>query len=87
MKTAYERALERSGGALQEVSAEKKEEISRLEQICLSKIAEAEITAENKLKKMDDPEKIQEMKDALAVEIRSIRDKYDRKKKAVRDGE
>ena len=69
MKSAYELALERSGGALRELPEEKK----------------AEITAENKLKTMSDPEQIREFKDALANEIRSIRDRYERKKEAVRN--
>ena len=69
MKSAYELALERSGGALRELPEDKK----------------AEITAENKLKTMSDPEQIREFKDALANEIRSIRDRYERKKEAVRN--
>ena len=69
MKSAYELALERSGGALRELPEEKK----------------AEITAENKLKTISDPEQIREFKDALANEIRSIRDRYERKKDAVRN--
>ena len=52
--------------------------------ICRSKIAEAEITAENKMKTMD-PEKIDEFRESLANEIRSIRDRYEAKKQAVRD--
>ena len=54
MKSAYERALERSGGALNELSPEKKKEIA-------------------------------EFREALANEIRSIRDRYEAKKQAVRD--
>jgi hypothetical protein len=85
MKSAYELALERSGGALRELPEEKKAEINELDMICKSKVAEAEITAENKLKTMSDPEQIREFKDALANEIRSIRDRYERKKEAVRN--
>ena len=84
MKSAYERALERSGGALNELSPEKKKEIAELDMICRSKIAEAEITADNRMKNMD-PEKLDEFREALANEIRSIRDRYEAKKQAVRD--
>lgn len=84
MKSAYERALERTGGALNELPADKKAEISELDMICRSKIAEAEISAENKLKTMTDPEKIEEFREALANEIRSIRERYEEKKNAVR---
>ena len=69
MKSAYELALERSGGALRELPEDKK----------------AEITAENKLKTMSDPEQIREFKESLANEICSIRDRYERKKEAVRN--
>ena len=84
MKTAYERALERSGGALNELSEEKKKEISELDVICRSKIAEAEITAENKMKTMD-PAELDAFRESLANEIRSIRARYEAKKQAVRD--
>ena len=84
MKTAYERALERSGGALNELSDEKKKEIAELDVICRSKIAEAEITAENKIKSMD-PAQVEAFRESVANEIRSIRAKYDAKKQAVRD--
>ncbi len=84
MKSAYELALERSGGALQQISEAKKAELEELDILCRSKVAEAEITAENKLKNLTDPVQILEMKEALANEIRSIRDRYESKKEAVR---
>ena len=71
MKSAWELALERSGGALQELSPEKKEKIAELERAAQAKIAAAKITAEHKLASMTDPDEIEQLKDGLVNEIRS----------------
>ena len=64
MKSAWELALERSGGALQELSPEKKEKIAELERAAQAKIAAAKITAEHKLATMTDPDEIDRLKDS-----------------------
>jgi len=79
MKSAWELALERSGGALQELSPEKKEKIAELE-----RAAQAKITAEHKLAAMTDPDEIDQLKEGLVNEIRSIEESLARKKEAVR---
>jgi len=84
MKSAWELALERSGGALRELSPEKKEKIAELERAAQAKIAAAKITAEHKLAKMTDPDEIDRLKEGLVNEIRSIEESLARKKEAVR---
>ena len=84
MKSAWELALVRSGGALQELSPEKKEKIAELERAAQAKIAAAKITAEHKLATMTDPDEIDQLKEGLVNEIRSIEESLARKKEAVR---
>ena len=84
MKSAWELALERSGGALRELSPEKKEKIAELERAAQAKIAAAKITAEQKLATMTDPDEIEQLKEGLVNEIRSIEESLARKKEAVR---
>lgn len=85
MKSAYELALERTGGKLKELSAEKKEKIAEIDRICKSRIAAAELSAQQKLAKGLDEEKAEELRQGLAAEIASLRDQCDREKAAVRN--
>jgi len=87
MKSAFELALERSGGVLNELSAEKKMKIAQIDSICKAKIAEAEISAEQKIKKTDDSDRIQEIKEGLRNEIASLLDRAEYDKKKIRDAE
>ncbi len=84
MKSACELALERSGGALRELTPDQKERIAELERAAQAKIAAAKITAEHKLASMTDPDEIEQLKDGLVNEIRSIEESLARKKEAVR---
>lgn len=85
MKSAFELALERSGGRLAQVSDEKKEAINQIDLKCKAKLAEVELSAEKRLEKYrDDPEKLQELKEGLLNELASIRERAERDKEAVR---
>lgn len=84
MKSAYELALERTGGKLNELPAEKKEKIAEIDRIYKSKIAAAELSAQQKLAKEQDPEKAEEIRQGLVTEIASLRDQSEREKNAVR---
>ena len=84
MKSAYELALERTGGKLKELPAEKKEKIAEIDRVYKSKIAAAELSARQKLAKESDPEKIEELREGLATEIASLQDRCEREKTAVR---
>ena len=86
MKSAYELALERSGGILNAVPEEIKEKLAEIEQIRKAKVAEAELSAQQRIARESDPEKATEVKEALVTEIAAINDKYEREKDKVRNG-
>ena len=65
MKSAYELALERSGGILNRVSDEVKQKLAEIEQIRKAKVAEAELSAQQRLAREEDPAKIEEIKSGL----------------------
>ena len=85
MKSAYELALERTGGKLNELSPEKKEKIAEIDRIYKSRIAAAELSAQEKLAKETDPVKAEEIREGLITEIASLRDQCGREKAAVRN--
>ena len=85
MKSAYELALERTGGKLNELPPEKKEKIAEIDRVYKSRIAAAELSAQQKLAKETDSEKAEELRQGLITEIASLRDRCDREKTAVRN--
>ena len=85
MKSAYELALERTGGKLNELPPEKKEKIAEIDRIYKSRIAAAELSAQEKLAKETDPVKAEEIREGLVTEIASLRDQCGREKAAVRN--
>ena len=85
MKSAYELALERTGGKLNVLSQEKKEKIAEIDRICKSRIAAAEVTAQQKMAKEADPEKAEEIRQGLITEIASLRDRCEREKTQIRN--
>ncbi len=84
MKSAYERALERSGGTLNRIPEHIKEKLAEIDIVCKAKIAEAELSVQNRLAKESDPVKALEIKEALVTEIASIRDRYENQKNKIR---
>ena len=84
MKSAYELALERSGGVLNSVPAEVKQKIAEIEQLRKAKIAEAELSARQRMERESEPEKIEEIQNALVTEIASSNDRYELEKEAAR---
>ena len=85
MKSAYELALERTGGKLNELPQEKKEKIAEIDRIYQSRIAAAELSAQQKLAKETDPEKAEEIRQGLIAEIASLRARCKREKTEVRN--
>lgn len=85
MKSAYELALERTGGKLNELPQEKKEKIAEIDRVCKSRIAAAELSAQQKLAKESDPDKAEEIRQGLITEIASLRDRCEREKTEVRN--
>ena len=84
MKSAFELALERSGGLLNSIPPEIKQKLSEIDTICKAKIAEAEISAQQRIDRESDPEKADEVRQALVTEIASIKNRYEREKEKVR---
>ena len=86
MKSAYELALERNGvKEVKKLTPEQKEKISEIDKIYKARIAEANIAAENKLKKsLNDLEKINQIKEDLSVELASLISKMENEKEKVR---
>lgn len=81
MKSAFELALERTGGKLKEISEEKKQKLAEIDKIYQSKIAEAQLSTDQRLAKETDPVKAEEIRNALVTEFASIRDRWERRKK------
>ncbi len=85
MKSSFELALERSGGALKEVSEDRKKQIAEIENLCKSKLAGLEITYQNKFAKArHNPEEFSQLENDMAVERASIISKAENDKNAIR---
>lgn len=84
MKSAFELALERSGGSLNQVPDAVKKELAELDTLYASRIAAAELAAEHKRAQSDDPDAIRELQEGLALELASLREACENKKNAVR---
>jgi len=85
VKSAFELAMERFGGAVQQFTTEQKEQLAEVERLYESKIAQARFDAQVRLEgSQNDPEKINQVQADLAVEIRSLETRRDRKKEELR---
>jgi hypothetical protein len=88
MKSSWELALERSGGALNHVSDAKKQKLAEVDSICKAKLAGLTITYSKDFRNVaGNPEKIQELEDCLATERASIISKADKDKEKIRKSE
>lgn len=86
MKSALELALERSGGALNELSNAQKEQIAGIDNIQKAKLAEIELTYERKFKEAKgDPEAIKQLNEDQVTEVAAAKSKAERDKNAVRN--
>jgi hypothetical protein len=86
MKTAWELALERSGGALDELSDKQKDAIAEIDKICKAKLAEMDLAYSDKLKNANSREELEQIKEDMAVERASITSKAERDKEKIRNG-
>ncbi len=86
MKSAFELALERSGGQLSEIPEEMKSRLNDIDLKYKAKQAEAHLSADRRLAEEQDPEKIREIRESLAAELASLRERAEREKEAVRKG-
>lgn len=86
MKSAFELALERTGGKLQELSPEKKEKIAEIDRKYQAKIAETRLGVQERLAKESDPAKIKLLEESLVTDLASLQDKCEREKEKIRNG-
>jgi hypothetical protein len=86
MKSALELALERSGGALNELDQAKKDKIGEIDNIYKAKLAEIELTYQRKFAEAaGNIEQITQLKEDQTTELASARSKAERDKKAIRN--
>ena len=85
MKSAFELALERTGGALNSVNDEKKEKITEIDTLYKSKFAEAKLAATERRKKATSYEETKQIEKDFAVEVASLHSKMEQEKEAIRN--
>ncbi|MCF7791553.1 MAG: hypothetical protein K9L78_02440 [Victivallales bacterium] len=88
MKSAYERALERSGvKEVTKLTEEQKKQISEIEKKYKAKKIEANIAAQNKIQKNSgDISEVEQIKSDLTVELASLDSKMEQEKEKIRKG-
>jgi hypothetical protein len=85
MKSAYELAMERLGGKMRIYSAEQKEQLADVDRLYASKIVQAKFDAEARTRDAGtDAEKLKQIAEDLAAEVRSLEGKRERKKEELR---
>ena len=89
MKSAYELAMQKFGGdATPKLTDQQKAEIAEIDNRFKAKIAEAEVMSQQQIDQAaDDPAKVDQMREALATEIRRMREKAERQKNKIRERE
>lgn len=85
MKSAWELALERTGGALKELPADQKDKIGEIDKRYKAKVAEAELANRQRLSKAANVEEINQIKEDLVTELASLRSKMERDKDQIRN--
>jgi hypothetical protein len=85
MKSAYELAMQRLGGAARQYTAAQKEQLADLDRLYESKIVQAKFAAQARRAGVQgDAAKLKQIDDDLAVEIRSHEARRERKKEELR---
>lgn len=84
LKSAWERAMERTGGAAAELSADQKAQLAEMEKYYTAKIAELEIIEKPKIAAAPSPEEAEKIADHLRRSIQKLRDEWEQKRAAIR---
>lgn len=86
MKNAYELAMERAGvEPVVSLAEDQKQKIAEIESIFKAKRAEAELSANTRVQKaMGNIEEIDQIREDLAVELASLKSKYEQEKDVIR---
>jgi len=87
MKSAYDRAMERFGGApLRQLSDAQKAQLADIDSLFQARIAEAELAAQDRLRRHENDAAAQEqVRQDLAVELASLRARREDEKNRVRN--
>jgi hypothetical protein len=86
MKSAYELAIERTGGEpVQKLTEDQKKKIEEIDIVYKAKRAEADLSSQNRLQKVaGNIEEINLIKEDLVVELASINSKMELEKEKIR---
>jgi hypothetical protein len=85
MKSAFELAMERFGGAVQKLTVEQKEQLAEVDRLYEAKIAQARFDAQARQESCQgDREKLGQVQSDLIVEIRSLETRREREKEKLR---
>lgn len=86
MKSAWELALEKTGGGLRIYTDEQKEKLAEVNRIYDAKAAEAKLAANRRRTEAGgDPAQLEQIADDLRVELASVEQRRERDKNAVRE--
>lgn len=87
MKSAYELAMERTGGASQDLTDEQKLAITEIDSMMKAKVAETEIMFDQQYATEADPAKAAFIQQTRQQQIASIKEKAEEEKEAIRHAE
>ena len=82
MKSAYELAMERLGGPVQQLSDEQKQQIAEIEKRRKAKMAEAELARDRRMTAK--PEDVARIQQEFRIEQASIEERAERDKEKIR---
>ncbi|MBT3374172.1 MAG: hypothetical protein HN742_33925 [Lentisphaerae bacterium] len=86
MKSAFELAMERLGGELQTYTDQQKAELAEVDGLYDSKVAQAKMDADSRLQTAaGEPEKAEQIRNDLVVELASVSERRERKKEELRN--
>jgi hypothetical protein len=86
IKSAYELAMERLGGASQELTDEQKQAIAEIDRKAKAKVAETEIMFDRQLAEERDPARAGLIQQTRQEQIATIRNNAEEEKEKVRSG-
>lgn len=85
MKSAFELAMERLGGGLRQYTEEQKEKLAEIDRLQDSRAAQARFDAAARRRRADaDAEVLRQIDEELALELRSIAERRERRKEELR---
>ena len=85
IKSAYELAMERMGGApSQKLTGKQKAELTELDRVYTAKIAQVELDLKPKIAVARDAEEVQKLQEMLRTEVQKLRARWEAEKEKVR---